>query len=97
MKSGTTAPYACFECRKSFKRQQFHSSHNRFMTDEQSRAQQREVTEFEEIRKYNCPDCGQPAHYMGLDFKAPSKGNTQAWKEVRLFIEAGKLYVRREK
>jgi len=95
MKSvGTTMQYACFSCQKSFKRPQFSPSANRFMNSEQHAAQTREATEFEATRDYKCPDCGQPAHMMGLDFKAPRKGDAKAWKAVQDFILSGKTYYR---
>jgi hypothetical protein len=68
-------------------------SFDRFMTEEQHRAQRREARLFNE-RLYICPDCGGQCHYMGLDFKAPKRANARAWREVEAFIRSGKVYYR---
>ncbi len=95
MKSiGIPHQYACFKCRKSFKRPRFGASHDRFMTSAQHAGQQREAVAFEAQREYRCPDCGGPSHFMGQDFKAPKRSDAKAWKTVQAFIEAGGTYYR---
>jgi len=95
MKSiGIPLQYACFICRKSFKRPQFSAGHSQFMTSEQKRGQANEIKEFEGQRGYKCPNCGGPSHFMGQDFKAPKRSDVKAWKEVQKFIESGKIYYR---
>lgn len=95
MKSrGVPLQYACFVCRKSFKRPQFSGSINRFMTSEQAIGQQKESERFEDARQYKCPHCGGPAHFMGTDFKAPKRMDTKEWQAVEGFIRSGKLYNR---
>jgi hypothetical protein len=92
---GSPVQYACFVCRKSFKRLQFAASLNRaFMTSAQSKGQGREVKELEQNRTYKCPHCGGVAHYMGIDFKAPKISDRKAWIEVESFIRSGKVYYR---
>ena len=91
---GRPEQYACFRCRKSFKRPQFSGSTNRFMTSEQSRGQSREAEEFEAQRAYKCPDCGGPCFYMGIDFKAPKKADVKAWKQAERVIQSGKAFYR---
>ena len=86
--------YACFGCRKCFKRPQFVTSSNRFMTQEQIDGQRHELEEFESERSYKCPDCGKLARYMGLDFKAPKKTDATGWQKVQVFVESGKLFHR---
>ncbi|MDR0779944.1 MAG: hypothetical protein LBF16_04515 [Pseudomonadales bacterium] len=86
--------YACFKCRKCFKRPQFYGAINRFMSTEQQTAQWKEAKDFEANRTYRCPDCGGPVHYMGIDFKAPRKANVRAWQEAETFIASGKLFIR---
>lgn len=98
MKSiGIPLQFACFKCRKSFKRPQFSGSTSRFMTSEQQLAQSKEAQDFEAQREYKCPNCGGPSHFMGQDFKAPKKQDSKAWKEVQAYIEAGKIYYRGNK
>ena len=91
---GIPQQYACFECRKSFKRPQLSGAFNRFMTKKQQQGQQKEAQKFEATREYKCPDCGSAAYYMGQDFKAPKKTDVRAWAQVRAFIQSGKVYYR---
>lgn len=91
---GIPLQYACFKCRKSFKRPQFHGSTNHFMTNEQQSAQLKEAKTFADSREYKCPHCGENAYFMGQDFKAPKITDTKAWTEVQTFIESGKIYYR---
>ncbi|MCL2310266.1 MAG: hypothetical protein FWC42_08360 [Proteobacteria bacterium] len=64
------------------------------MTTEQQVARGKEVEDFEASRTCTCPDCGGPAHYMGIDFKAPRKTDTRAWRDAEAFIASGKLFIR---
>lgn len=91
---GIPLQYACFKCRKSFKRPQFSPSSSRFMTAEQVKGQIKEVLEFEASREYKCPDCGSKCSYMGKDFKAPKKADIRGWKEAETFIQSGKVFYR---
>jgi len=91
---GVSLQYACFGCRKSFKRPQFHGSHSRFMTQQQRSAQEREAADFEATRTYTCPDCGGTAHFMGIDFKAPKKTDPKGWLAAEAFIRSGKVFTR---
>ncbi|MBQ4834798.1 hypothetical protein [Pseudoalteromonas luteoviolacea] len=91
---GIPHQYACFECRKSFKRKQFSATYNRFMTRAQQSAQSNEVAAFNRTREYKCPDCGSLAHFMGVDFKAPKKTDIKSWREVQQRIESGKTFTR---
>lgn len=95
MKSvGIPRQYACFKCRKCFKRPQFSVSDSRFLTSEQAKGQRTELDEFEAQREYKCPDCGEPCSFMGQDFKAPKKTDLKEWKEVEKFINEGKIFYR---
>lgn len=63
------------------------------MTSDQLAGQSAEAGQFEFDREYKCPDCGGPAVFMGIDFKAPRKSDRKAWERVQKFIESGrKLY-----
>eukprot|EP00657_Telonema_sp_P-1_P001440 TRINITY_DN13667_c0_g1_i1.p1 TRINITY_DN13667_c0_g1~~TRINITY_DN13667_c0_g1_i1.p1 ORF type:complete len:113 (+),score=20.36 TRINITY_DN13667_c0_g1_i1:174-512(+) len=65
--------YACFECRKSFKR--------RLASDIRSI--------YEDQLPAKCPDCGALAADMGLDFKAPKMKDEKAWKHLRNLFQVG--------
>jgi hypothetical protein len=90
---GIPHQYACFECRKSYKRAQFSASNDSFMTSEQGNAQQAEAEALNN-RECKCPDCGGATHFMGTDFKAPKKTDKGAWLKVQKFIGSGKVYYR---
>jgi DNA-directed RNA polymerase subunit RPC12/RpoP len=95
MKSvGIPLQFACFHCRKSFKRPQFSPAQDRFMTASQLEGQAREAGSFEATREHKCPDCGGRAHFMGKDFKAPRKRDLKGWAAAQAFIESGRLYYR---
>ncbi len=36
-----------------------------------------------------CPNCGAPVYRMGLDFKAPKRTDTVAWKAVQMLYTGG--------
>lgn len=86
--------YACFACRKSFKRALLVPPVHRFMTSEQQGAALLETWERDAAMQRKCPDCGGKTFRMGLDFKAPKKGDARAWAEVEKFISSGKVYYR---
>lgn len=91
---GIPLQYACFSCRKCFKRPQFSGTSNRYMTKDQQAAQYKEAEEFEAHRSYKCSDCGGPAHFMGVDFKAPPRSDVRAWRAAEAFIASGKFFTR---
>ncbi len=91
---GVSLQYACFNCRLSFKRPQFSSGTNRFMTSEQQLKQYEESKEFNSLREYKCPNCGGDTFYMGIDFKAPKKNDKKSWDSAKVFIESGKTFYR---
>lgn len=65
--------YACFECRKTFKR--------RLMSDI-NRDDKRTV-------EAKCPQCGQLMADMGLDFASPPKDNIKAWAHLKTLYTVG--------
>jgi hypothetical protein len=69
--------YACFHCRKAFKRRK---------NDDLPRAMQRADGEFPIVR---CPQCRRPMHDMGMDFKAPPLKDVKQWRKVELLFEHG--------
>jgi DNA-directed RNA polymerase subunit RPC12/RpoP len=86
--------YACFKCRKSFKRPRFSGITGHYMTSEQQLGQLQDAKDFEENRQYKCPNCGGVAYFTGQDFKAPKRSDKKAWQQVQLFIASGKVYYR---
>ncbi|MFX9061614.1 hypothetical protein ABTN34_17430, partial [Acinetobacter baumannii] len=77
-----------------FKRPLLVAPFNRFMTSEQQSAAIREAWARDEATERKCPDCGGKTFRMGIDFKAPKKGDLKAWAEVEKFILSGKVYYR---
>ena len=41
---------------------------------------------------FPCPECKQPMHSMGLDFKAPRRHDVQQWRKVKMLYDNGFTY-----
>ena len=67
--------YACFECRKTFKR--------RLMIDID-----KDFKDWEK-QSYTCPECGNITANMGLDFESPKKSDLEAWNHMKDLYETG--------
>lgn len=67
--------YACFKCRKSFKR--------RLISDVYENSAELKQKEAK------CPECRSLMADMGLDFKAPKKSDIKAWNQLALLFEVG--------
>jgi hypothetical protein len=91
---GPTMQYACFACRKCFKRPMAVAPINRFMTSEQQTAAIRMTCSRDEATERKCPDCGGVTFRMGIDFKTPRNSDARAWAAVEKYIRAGKTYYR---
>lgn len=70
--------WACFECRKSFRKTNRWEIHARPVP----------LAEDGE-RLVLCPQCGQRMNDMGLDFKAPRQNDIEQWKKVELLFANG--------
>lgn len=66
--------YACFECRKTFKR--------RLISDIQDGYNKG----FQE-NPAKCPECGSIMADMGLDFESPKKKDIKAWNHIALLYQ----------
>ena len=80
--------YACFECRKSFKRP--------LIVDEQERSAwlSRRISGRHPSRQfippiYRCPDCDAVATLMGRAFRAPRQDDVDRWRAVEILAQAG--------
>lgn len=73
--------FACFECRKAFKYWQWEDCRE---SEWDTKSKLRHVP-----REIVCPDCHQPMVDMGLDFKAPSRSDAEAWQILKLLQENG--------
>jgi hypothetical protein len=69
--------YACFDCRKAFKRAS------------QEDVAEREGAVDGECRPVPCPECGKPMAAMGLDFKAPRQSDIKQWRKVEILFRHG--------
>jgi len=90
---GTHAfPYACFTCRKSFKRPLVSLAKPRSIGKSTRTEFERSARQFEREFSHKCPHCGGVAHFMGRDFKAPKTPDKKAWAIVEKFINSGRTY-----
>ena len=68
--------YACFACRRAFKR-----------------AERWPPEEGEAPRESRpCPECGQPARAMGVNFKAPRRESANQWRKLELLARMNMLF-----
>ena len=65
--------YACFDCRKTFKRRLFKD----IKTGNQSDLE------------VKCPDCGSFMANMGLDFESPKKDDVKKWEHIKSLYSVG--------
>lgn len=84
--------YACFTCRKSFKRPLVSLAKPRSLGKSARTEFERSARLFESEFRHKCPHCGGVAHFMGRDFKAPKSSDKRAWERVETFITSGKTY-----
>ncbi len=71
--------YACFECRKTFKR--------RLLVDiDRDTANSENIFEKQE---YKCPECGEMMANMGLDFESPKKNDLKVWNHMKDLYKTG--------
>lgn len=69
--------FACFHCRKAFK-------HWKRQADSRRNVEPHPVR-----RQVVCPDCARPMADMGLDFRAPSREDQEAWRILEVLYENG--------
>ena len=62
--------FVCFDCRKMFKK----TAYAQLPTDKRP-------STYEEYRP-TCPECGQPMHNLGKEFKPPKQNNLKAWRDA---------------
>lgn len=70
--------YACFECRKTFKR--------KLLIDIDRNTAYSKILE---SRTYKCPECSGTMADMGLDFKSPKKTDLKAWNHIQNLYKTG--------
>ena len=85
--------YACFACRKSFKRPYVTLKTPKYETraeaNADARAFFRRAGHFIRTFTHACPHCAGPAHYMGMDFKAPKMADIKGWARVERHTALG--------
>jgi hypothetical protein len=87
---GRGEPFACFDCRKSFKRNVI----GYLYFDNNGKKRSPDFHKKWQHESRPCPDCQKPAYYMGIDFKPPRTSDIRGWKKVEAFILSGKHYYR---
>lgn len=65
--------YACFDCRKTFKRRLFKDIKEGKKSDLEAK----------------CPDCGSFMANMGLDFESPKKDDIKKWEHIKSLYTVG--------
>lgn len=70
-------PFACFDCRKSFKQPNVHDLPDHI---------RKEITG---PRICKCPQCGKPMASMGHDFKPPKQNDIKQWQKVEILYQHG--------
>lgn len=65
--------YACFNCRKTFKR--------KLMWDINR--------DNKDVREAKCPQCGDLMANMELDFESPKKDNIKEWNHIKELYSVG--------
>ena len=85
-------PFACFACRKSFKRPWVSLKAPYGLARASREVFQQSARRFERDFRHRCPQCGGPSHFMGRDFKAPKTADTKAWARAQRFILSGRTY-----
>ncbi len=70
--------YACFKCRKTFKRRLWVDVDRDSAYDENV-----------ESNKAICPECGSLMVDMGLDFESPKKTDVKTWKHIEDLYKSG--------
>jgi hypothetical protein len=85
-------PFACFVCRKSFKRPWVSLKTPYGLSRTEKTAFAQTARRFERDFRHKCPQCGAPSHFMGRDFKAPKTVDAKAWARVQRFILSGRTY-----
>jgi len=68
--------YACFSCRKAFKRKLLCDIKNGY-----SQARSKKASK--------CPECGQLMANMGKDFEAPKKKDIKSWTHIQKLYKIG--------
>lgn len=68
--------YACFNCRKSFKRRLLHDIN-------------RELHSINDSVSAKCPECTKTMVDMGKDFEAPKKNDIKAWEHIQNLYTSG--------
>lgn len=85
-------PFACFACRKSFKRPWVSLTKPRGLNKFATKAFEESAKRFEREFSHKCPNCGGKTHFMGRDFKAPKSPDKKSWARVERFIYSGRTY-----
>ena len=84
--------YACFTCRKAFKRSLISDRGRRQSAAGKWFAEQAGKSGLpsnDEEQAATCPDCGGLMADMGLDFRAPAKTDRKAWEHLRTLYTVG--------
>jgi hypothetical protein len=80
--------FACFDCRKSFKRPYADDKQERSAWLSRRISGRRPSKPFN-LPVYHCPDCNVEATLMGRAFRAPRHEDVDRWRAVAILARAG--------
>ena len=84
--------YACFTCRKMFRQVNSYDRELYAAFDAEMVGSEAQRRLHVEKRVCLCPQCRQPMHNMGFDFKAPRQTDIKQWRKVELLHAHGYAY-----
>ena len=89
---GISLQYACFACKKSFRRPRFTVTTTLLVSSEPASPAPQEALRFESSHRHKCPDCGRNAYSMGSNFRAPKRADTKAWQAAEQRLQTRKSH-----
>ena len=84
--------YACFACRKMFRQAVPHERYDRHLYSDNDASVNRDKPSRKQpvVPQVSvCPQCKQPMHNLGMDFKAPPRDNLKQWEKARQLYAHG--------
>ena len=84
--------YACFTCRKMFRQVNTRDRELYAAFDAEMNGSLEHRKRHEAARVCLCPQCRQPMHNMGFDFKAPRQSEVDQWHKVEILHARGYRY-----
>jgi hypothetical protein len=81
--------FACFQCRKAYKRPNTLKEQERSAWLSQRRISGKKTSKAFAMPIYRCPECARILTMMGRAFRAPRRENIAQWQKVELLTRGG--------